>query len=316
MPQTLPAPMTRRTRLEKFRASDLMTTNPVSVRHGMSARDAALFLDGRGIGAAPVVDEAGRAIGVLSRTDVLLAVIAGVDAAAVREVMTPSVIAVSLDATARDVADAMACHMVRRMFVTDGEGVPVGVVSTTDLFRGLRALWAGSVPRTMPHDLTLTAAKENVPMFKPSRYSSRRFVEELMTECPVHLPPTMSVRSAVSLLDAAGVDAAPVVDSGGRCVGVFTPGDYLRWFAGGPDDPTATAAGRAPANRPDEVRHHMTRRFAEAVLDADEGEINDWMRDADEPFVVVLDRQRRPQGIMGDLDMLVNDAAAETQGVS
>jgi hypothetical protein len=33
--------------------------------------------------------------------------------------------------------------MVRRVFVVDGEGVPVGVVSTTDLFRGLRDLWGG-----------------------------------------------------------------------------------------------------------------------------------------------------------------------------
>ncbi len=28
-----------------------------------------------------------------------------------------------------------------RVFVVDGEGVPVGVVSTTDLFLGLTTLW-------------------------------------------------------------------------------------------------------------------------------------------------------------------------------
>jgi CBS domain-containing protein len=57
--------------------------------------------------------------------------------------MTPSVIAVPPDATALDVTDAMVRHMVRRVFVVDGEGVPVGLVSTTDLFRGLRVLWGG-----------------------------------------------------------------------------------------------------------------------------------------------------------------------------
>jgi predicted transcriptional regulator len=139
-----PLPLTptpRRTRLEGLPVRDLMTPNPVSVRHAIGVRDAALFLDERGIGAAPVVNDAGRAVGVLSRSDVLLAVDAGVDAAPVREVMTPSVVAVSPDATALDVTDAMVRHMVRRVFVVDREGVPVGVVSTTDLFKGLRALW-------------------------------------------------------------------------------------------------------------------------------------------------------------------------------
>jgi tRNA nucleotidyltransferase (CCA-adding enzyme) len=135
------APTTRRTRLEDLRVWELMTPSPVSVRHGITVRDAAAFLVERGIGAAPVVNDAGRAVGVLSRSDVMQAVNAGVDAAPVREVMTPTVIAVRPDDTALDVSDAMVRQMVRRVFVVDGEGVPVGVVSTTDLFRGLTTLW-------------------------------------------------------------------------------------------------------------------------------------------------------------------------------
>jgi CBS domain-containing protein len=130
------------TRLDEIWASELMTPSPVSVRHGMPVREAAAVLAERDIGAAPVVNDAGRAIGVLSRSDVLLAVSAGVDMAPVREVMTPSVIAVPPHATARDVSEAMVQHMVRRVFVADGEGIPIGVVSTTDLMRGLISLWA------------------------------------------------------------------------------------------------------------------------------------------------------------------------------
>lgn len=158
MPHMPHAPGIRRNHLEKVRAADLMTPNPVSVRREMSVREAALFLHGRGIGAAPVVNDAGRAVGVLSRSDVLLAVSAGVDTAPVREVMTPSVIAVPPDATALDVTDAMVRHMVRRVFVTDDEGVPVGVVSTTDLFRVFRVVWGGPIlpddtsgPHPHPH---------------------------------------------------------------------------------------------------------------------------------------------------------------------
>ncbi len=134
-------PLERSTRLEAIRASDLMTANPVSVRHGITVREAAAVLAERGISAAPVVNDAGRAVGVLSRSDILLAVAAGVDSAPVREVMTPSVIAVPPDATARDVSETMAQHMVRRVFVADTDRIPVGVVSTTDLFRGLLSVW-------------------------------------------------------------------------------------------------------------------------------------------------------------------------------
>jgi predicted transcriptional regulator len=140
MPPMPLAPGAHLTRPEHVPVRDLMTPNPVSVRHGITVREAAAFLAGREIGAAPVVNDAGRAVGVLSRSDVLLAVTAGVDGAPVREVMTPSVIGVRPDATALEAYDRMVRHLVRRVFVLDGEGIPVGVVSTTDLLRWLSAL--------------------------------------------------------------------------------------------------------------------------------------------------------------------------------
>src|ERR1041385_2081305 len=53
-------------------AADLMSPNPVSLRADATVREAlALFTD-RGFGAAPVIDGAGRPVGVLSRTDLLI----------------------------------------------------------------------------------------------------------------------------------------------------------------------------------------------------------------------------------------------------
>jgi CBS domain-containing protein len=121
MPATPLVPNTRRTRLDDLRVRDLMT------------------------GAAPVVNDAGRVVGVLSRSDVLLAVNAGVEGAPVREVMSPAVIAVRPDANAGQAYEVLLRCAVRRVFVTDEEGVPVGVVSVTDLFRGLMSLW-GNAP--------------------------------------------------------------------------------------------------------------------------------------------------------------------------
>ena len=141
MQPTPRAPNVRRTQLEDLRVCDLMTPNPVSLRHGLTVREAATFLAERGIGAAPVVNDAGRAAGVLSRTDVLLAVNAGLDGAPIREVMSPGVIAVQPNADALQASEIMTRCMVRRVFVVDDDGVPVGVVSATDLFRGLMTLW-------------------------------------------------------------------------------------------------------------------------------------------------------------------------------
>src|SRR4051794_12856213 len=53
-------------------AVDLMTPNPVSIREDATVREAIGLLIDRGYSAAPVIDNAGRPVGVLSRTDVLV----------------------------------------------------------------------------------------------------------------------------------------------------------------------------------------------------------------------------------------------------
>ncbi len=57
--------------LQARTAAELMTTNPQSLRQGATVAEAAAFLSTRGFSAAPVIDEAGRPVGVVSRTDLL-----------------------------------------------------------------------------------------------------------------------------------------------------------------------------------------------------------------------------------------------------
>src|SRR5437868_6336191 len=52
-------------------AADLMMPNPVSIRGNATLREAVVLLTDKGFSAAPVVDHAGRPIGVVSRSDVL-----------------------------------------------------------------------------------------------------------------------------------------------------------------------------------------------------------------------------------------------------
>src|SRR5262245_15772645 len=53
-------------------AADLMTANPISIRAAGTVRDAIALQTDRGISAAPVIDEAGRPVGVLSQSDILV----------------------------------------------------------------------------------------------------------------------------------------------------------------------------------------------------------------------------------------------------
>lgn len=120
-------------------AAELMTPNPVSIGQDATVLEAAAFLAGRGISAAPVIDKAGRPVGVVSRSDILVryhTALAG--RTAVRELMTPTVFCVHPDASAPEVVETMVGLGVRRLFVVDDSGVLVGVISALDVLRHLR----------------------------------------------------------------------------------------------------------------------------------------------------------------------------------
>src|SRR5262249_44509117 len=61
-PLTLPA----------LTAADFMTPNPVSIRQDATPKQAAEILADRGFSAAPVIDAAGRPVGVVSRSDLMI----------------------------------------------------------------------------------------------------------------------------------------------------------------------------------------------------------------------------------------------------
>jgi len=150
-------------------AADLMTPNPVSIGESATVREAINLLTDRGISAAPVIDAAGRAVGVLSRTDILvhdrevihhlpqvpdyyhrseLALesgenlnwgfqVEGYDDTRVDEIMTPVVFSVPPNAPARRAIQDMIAWRVHRVFVVDDAGVLVGVISALDVLKHL-----------------------------------------------------------------------------------------------------------------------------------------------------------------------------------
>jgi CBS domain-containing protein len=151
--------------LEGQRARDLMSINPVSLRRDATVREAVALLADRGFSAAPVIDDAGRPVGVISRTDVLVhereyvrharledatdwdvfprhAAHEGhsvevMDPTRVEDIMTPAVFTVAPDTPAREVVQQMLDLKVHQLFVIDDDQALVGVISALDVLRHL-----------------------------------------------------------------------------------------------------------------------------------------------------------------------------------
>jgi CBS domain-containing protein len=131
--------------LDAGTAADLMAPNPVSLAAGATVQEAAVFLADKGFSAAPVIDEAGRPVGVLSQSDIVVhdrekaahVPVHDDNRTEVHELMTPGVFSVTLETPAHKVVEEILALKVHRLFVVDGDGVLVGVISAIDVLRHL-----------------------------------------------------------------------------------------------------------------------------------------------------------------------------------
>jgi CBS domain-containing protein len=149
-------------------AAEMMSPNPISVRSDVTVAEASALLTDRGFGAAPVINEAGHPVGVLSRTDLLVHAreqgrhacmderadwdsppreapgfsIELVDPTPVCDIMTPVVFTVSPDTPAEKVVEQMLALKVHQLFVVDGDCVLVGVITGLDVLRHCRPVIA------------------------------------------------------------------------------------------------------------------------------------------------------------------------------
>jgi CBS domain-containing protein len=163
-------PTTRMT-LDVETAAEIMRPNPVSIRDDATVQEAIALLSDKGFSAAPVINAAGHPVGVVSRSDILVHdrekteyvvpvpdyyeaevqevhtrthefkrggfQVVDVDRTVVNEIMTPVVFSVSPATPAQQVVQQMLSLRVHRLFVVDGDGVLIGVISATDLLRHL-----------------------------------------------------------------------------------------------------------------------------------------------------------------------------------
>jgi len=143
--------------LQAQTAKDLMGPGIVSLRSKATVAEAVALMTDKGYHSAPVIDEAGRPIGVITQGDVLthdrehgthLAHMPSndlpdgfteeeVDLALVEDIMTPAVFCVQPDTPALQVIQELQKLKVHQVFVVDGSGVLVGVITAIDIVRKL-----------------------------------------------------------------------------------------------------------------------------------------------------------------------------------
>lgn len=179
-----------------------MSANPVTLKGSQTLAEAKRLFVENGFTLAPIVDGAGRLMGVVSDADV----IAGDQGdALLTEVMTRAVVTVDISASVADVARLLTDAGVHHLVVIGKGRKPVGVVSVLDI---------------------ATAVAES---------GSNNPASWVMTEELVQIPVDTLASAARELLEEAEITAAAVVSDTGEVVGALSREALLR-EEGDPDE--------------------------------------------------------------------------------
>lgn len=114
----------------------IMTRGVLCIGHDVRADAAMTFLLDHALGAAPVVDDAGRAIGMLTKADVVRA-LRDDDRARARDAMSTLVLSVAESESIEVVAAFMAFEGMHHVLVLDDDRRVIGIVSSLDVVRWL-----------------------------------------------------------------------------------------------------------------------------------------------------------------------------------
>jgi CBS domain-containing protein len=162
-----------------MQAKDLMTTSVITVAPDTQVREAAQIMLRHRISAVPVVDSAGKLVGIVSEGDLLHRAEAGTErrrswwldliaspesrahdyvkshAVHVRDVMSTNMITVSPETPTSEIAEILETRRIKRVPVTSA-GRVVGIVSRADLLHGVAT--SKVVDGTVPGDRAMREA--------------------------------------------------------------------------------------------------------------------------------------------------------------
>ncbi len=127
-------------------AKDVMTRDIITISPTTKVRNLAMILIKNQISGAPVVDEQGKILGIVSEADIVAK--KGKDA---KSIMSRKVVSVREDTAVEEIAQLMITHAIKRVPVTDG-GKIIGIVSRADIVSAI-AMGEHVAIRTPIYDL-------------------------------------------------------------------------------------------------------------------------------------------------------------------
>jgi CBS domain-containing protein len=146
--------------------------------------------------------------------------------ATVKDVMTTHVVAVTKDASFKDVAALLRQHRITAFPVVDADGKVIGVVSESDMLpkEALLAGFGNPAP----------AGNAAVPGHNDFAKAAGVTAASIMTRAPITITPDESVTSAARLMYSCKVRSLPVVTEYGYLTGIISRADVLSVY-GRPD---------------------------------------------------------------------------------
>ena len=171
----------------------------------------------------------------------------------VKDLMTPQVVTIGPATPFKEIVARLANHRVSAVLVVDDDGLVLGVVSEADLL----------LKEEFPDP------DADIPLFWTKRRRLERdraaatTARDLMSVAVVSIAPDATVAEAARRMHSAGVKRLPVLDEGGRLVGILSRADLLKVF-----------------NRPDQA---IRREIMDEVI------VGEFMMDPNRFFIHVTD---------------------------
>lgn len=139
----------------------------------------------------------------------------------VKDLMTPQVVTIGPATPFKEIVARLANHRVSAVPVVDDDGLVLGVVSEADLL----------LKEEFPDP------DADIPLFWTKRRRLERdraaatTARDLMSVALVSIAPEATVAEAARRMHTAGVKRLPVLDEGGRLVGILSRADLLKVFS-------------------------------------------------------------------------------------
>ncbi len=118
--------------IPKKKVIDVASKDLITLKPSMTIKNAAKVLSTNGIEGAPVITD-GEILGILTLSDITLALAQDKENLKVIEIMSNNIIAVKEDVMISEAIDIINKNHIGRLIVVDGTGAPRGIVTRTDL---------------------------------------------------------------------------------------------------------------------------------------------------------------------------------------